>query len=131
MLAGVKVRLWLFLMRLSHSGRGFVHAFSHQAQEAFFTGHRLAFEHFGGVPRRALAVLEQAVVRILVGRDRVESERLMRRGLVTGPARSSVSLGSRARTRKAAWRARSAALRRAYLVPVPMPRTWPSSMQRW
>src|SRR6266540_2907370 len=43
-------RLWLFVMRLSHSGRGFVVAFAHQAQEAFFEGHVRAFAHFGGVP---------------------------------------------------------------------------------
>src|SRR6266536_2075861 len=50
---GVALRLWLFVMRLSHSGRGFVVAFAHQAQEAFFEGHVRAFAHFGGVPRRS------------------------------------------------------------------------------
>jgi len=47
---GVALRLWLFVMRLSHSGRGFATAFAHQAQEAFFEGHVRAFAHFGGVP---------------------------------------------------------------------------------
>jgi transposase len=47
-LDGALLRLWLFVMRLSHSGRGFALAFAHQAQEAFFEGHVRAFAHFGG-----------------------------------------------------------------------------------
>ncbi len=49
---GVLVKCWMFCLRLSHSGRGFHVAFCHQAQEAFFEGHALAFAHFGGVPTR-------------------------------------------------------------------------------
>ncbi len=49
-IAGAQLRLYLFVMRLSFSGRGFVVAFANQAQEAFLEGHVLAFEHFGGVP---------------------------------------------------------------------------------
>ena len=45
---GVLVKCWMFCLRLSHSGRGFHVAFCHQAQEAFFEGHVLAFDHFGG-----------------------------------------------------------------------------------
>lgn len=48
--AGVLVELWMFCMRLSHSGRGFHLAFANQAQETFLEGHVEAFEHFGGVP---------------------------------------------------------------------------------
>jgi hypothetical protein len=48
--AGTLVGLWMFCMRLSHSGRGFHLAFANQAQEAFLEGHVAAFEHFGGVP---------------------------------------------------------------------------------
>lgn len=47
---GELVKCWMFCMRLSHSGRGFHVAFSHQAQEAFLEGHVLAFAHFGAVP---------------------------------------------------------------------------------
>ncbi len=50
--AGVWVKCWMFVMRLSHSGRAFHVAFATQAQEAFLEGHVLAFEHFGGVPAR-------------------------------------------------------------------------------
>jgi hypothetical protein len=71
--------LWLFIMRLSFSGRGFALAFSHQAQEAFFEGHVRALEHFGGVPAGRIRYdnLKPAVQRILLGRDRVETERFV------------------------------------------------------
>jgi len=76
---GVGLRLWLFVMRLSCSGRGFATAFAHQAQEAFFEGHVLAFAHFGGVPAGRVRYdnLKPAVTRILLGRDRVENERFV------------------------------------------------------
>jgi hypothetical protein len=76
---GVALRLWLFVMRLSHSGRGFAVAFAHQAQEAFFEGHVRAFAHFGGVPAGRIRYdnLKPAVTRILLGRDRVENERFI------------------------------------------------------
>jgi hypothetical protein len=66
-------------MRLSASGRAFAVAFAHQAQEAFFEGHVLAFAHFGGVPTGLVRYdnLKAAVTRILVGRDRVENERFV------------------------------------------------------
>jgi len=70
------VRLWLFVMRLSCSGRAFAHAYAHQAQEAFFDGHVRAFAWLGGVPGRVrYDNLKPAVTRILAGRDRVENER--------------------------------------------------------
>ena len=76
---GQLVVLQLFVMRLSASGRGFAIAFVHQAQEAFFEGHALAFASFGGVPTGMIRYdnLKAAVTRILVGRDRVENERFV------------------------------------------------------
>jgi transposase len=76
-IAGEQVKLWMFIMRLSASGRSFVVAFAHQAQEAFFEGHVLAFAHFGGVPTGQIRYdnLKPAVIRILQGRDRTENER--------------------------------------------------------
>jgi transposase len=75
---GALVKVWMFVMRLSCSGRAFHIAFGTQAQEAFFEGHVLAFEHFGGVPGRIrYDNLGPAVVRVLRGRDRVESERFV------------------------------------------------------
>ncbi len=75
---GVFTKCWMFCMRLSHSGRGFHVAFSHQAQEAFFEGHVLALEHFGGVPGRIrYDNLKAAVAKILFGRNRLENERFV------------------------------------------------------
>ena len=77
--AGVWVKLWMFVMRLSHSGRRAFHvAFATQAQEAFLEGHVLGFAHFGAVPARIrYDNLKPAVVRVLRGRDRTESERFI------------------------------------------------------
>jgi transposase len=75
---GVWLRLWMFCLRLSHSGRGFHVAFSHEAQEAFFEGHVRAFEQFGGVPARIrYDNLSAAVVKVLLGRDRLENPRFV------------------------------------------------------
>ena len=76
--AGTLLKLWMFVMRLSCSGRAFHVAFATQAQEAFLQGHVLAFEYFGAVPGRVrYDNLKPAVVRVLRGRDRSESERFI------------------------------------------------------
>jgi hypothetical protein len=78
MIAGATLKLWLFVLRLSCSGRAFHVAFATQAQEAFLEGHVLAFEHFGGVPARIrYDNLKPAVTRVLRGRDRTEAERFV------------------------------------------------------
>ena len=75
-IAGVTVRVWMFVMRLSHSGRAFHVAYGTQAQEAFLQGHVEAFAHFGGVPGRVrYDNLKPAVTRVLRGRNRDESNR--------------------------------------------------------
>jgi transposase len=75
-IAGAVTKLWMFVMRLSHSGKAFHVAFGTQAQEAFLEGHVLAFDYFGGVPGRVrYDNLKPAVVQVLKGRDRTESER--------------------------------------------------------
>ena len=75
-IAGLVVKCWMFVMRLSHSGKAFHVAFATQAQEAFLEGHVLAFAYFGGVPGRIrYDNLKPAVIRVLKGRDRTESER--------------------------------------------------------
>jgi transposase len=77
-IAGVLTKLWMFVLRLSCSGRAFHVAFATQAQEAFLEGHVLAFEYFGAVPGRVrYDNLKPAVVRVLRGRDRAESERFI------------------------------------------------------
>ena len=75
---GVWMKVWMFVMRLSHSGRAFHVAFATQAQEAFLQGHVLAFAHVGAVPGRIrYDNLKPAVLRVLKGRDRAESERFI------------------------------------------------------
>jgi transposase len=48
----VPVKCWMFVMRLSCSGRAFHVAFTTRGQEAFLQRHVLAFKHFGGIPAR-------------------------------------------------------------------------------
>jgi transposase len=75
-LGGLPVEAWMFVMRLSASGRGFHRVYANQAQEVFLDGHVQAFEHFAGVPARVrYDNLKPAVARVLKGRDRLESER--------------------------------------------------------
>ena len=78
-IAGALVDLWMFCMRLSHSGRGFHLAFANQAQEAFLEGHVEAFEHFGGVPVGQVRYdnLKPAVIKVLLGRQRLENTRFV------------------------------------------------------
>jgi hypothetical protein len=51
-LGGLLTEGWMFLMRLSASGRGFHRVYLNQAQQVFLDGHVRALEHFGAVPRR-------------------------------------------------------------------------------
>src|SRR5512144_1718609 len=48
------VRVYLFVATLGYSRRGFVAAFRHERQSAWFEGLEAAFRHFGGVPREVL-----------------------------------------------------------------------------
>lgn len=77
-IGGELVKCWMFVMRLSCSGRAFHVAFTTQGQEAFLHGHVLAFIHFAGVPVRIrYDNLKPAVVKVLKGRNRSESDRFV------------------------------------------------------
>jgi len=77
-LRGLFVVGWMFVMRLSASGKGFHRIYLNEAQEVFIDGHVRAFEYFGGVPGRIrYDNLKPAVVRVLKGRNRTESERFV------------------------------------------------------
>jgi len=77
-LDGEQVEAWMFVMRLSASGRGFHRVYFNQAQEVFIDGHVEAFQHFGGVPKRIrYDNLKPAVVRVMKGRGRIETERFV------------------------------------------------------
>ena len=63
----------IFCMKLCYSTKPFVMAFPTQRQEAFFEGHRQAFEWFAGVPARiGYDNLKTAVLKVLRGRNRIE-----------------------------------------------------------
>ncbi len=77
-LAGVLTEVALFIMGLSASGRAFPVAYLNEAQEVFLDGHVRAFEHFDGIAVRVrYDNLKAAVVKVLKGRDRVESDRFV------------------------------------------------------
>jgi transposase len=77
-LDGLLTEVELFVMRMSASGKAFRHAYGNEAQEVFLDGHVQAFEVFGGVPGRIrYDNLKTAVVKVLQGRNRLESERFV------------------------------------------------------
>ena len=78
-IAGVSMRLSMFVLRLSHSGKAVHLAYANQAQESFLDGHVRAFTRLGGVPTGMIRYdnLKPAVIRVLLGRDRWENERFI------------------------------------------------------
>lgn len=77
-LDGELVKVSLFVIRLSASGKSFARAYLNEAQEVFLDGHVRAFDHFGGTPGRVrYDNLKAAVVKVLKGRHRDESERFV------------------------------------------------------
>ena len=74
-MAGERVKVQLFILRLNYSRVRFVMAFPFQKQEAFFAGHIAAFHFVGGIPRRiTYDNLKTAVFRVLEGRNRQEQQ---------------------------------------------------------
>jgi transposase len=77
-LAGEWTRLWLFVMRLSASGKAFHRVFGNQCGESFYEGHNLAFVSFGGVPETIrYDNLKPAVIKVLLGRSRWENPKFI------------------------------------------------------
>jgi transposase len=78
-IAGQVIKLYMFCLRLSHSGKAFHFAYANQTQESFLDGHVRAFEAFGGVPTGMIRYdnLKPAVVRIALGRERFEHPRFV------------------------------------------------------
>lgn len=121
---GVDTKLWMFVMRLSASGRAFHVAFSTQAQEAFFQGHVLAFAHFGGVPQRIrYDNLKAAVARVLFGRGRIETERFITLRSHYGFDSFFCIPGKEGAHEKGGVEGEIGRFRRQHLVPVPRVRT--------
>lgn len=78
-IAGERLQLHMFVMRLSHSGRAVHIAYGNVATESFLDGHVRAFETFGGVPSGQIRYdnLKPAVLRVLLGRERLENPRFI------------------------------------------------------
>jgi transposase len=78
-IAGELMKLWMFVLRLSHSGRAVHIAYGNQAQESFLDGHVRAFTALGGVPTGMIRYdnLTPAVIRVLLGRDRWQNPRFV------------------------------------------------------
>lgn len=76
LLNGVEIKAHLFLQRLSTSGAFYARAYPFEKQEAFFDGHKRAFEYFGRVPHRiAYDNLTTAVKKVFVDKARVEQDK--------------------------------------------------------
>jgi transposase/predicted nucleic acid-binding protein len=118
--AGMLIKLWMFVLRLSCSGRAFHVAFTTQAQEAFLEGHVLALEYFGAVPGRVrYDNLKPAVVRVLRGRDRAESERFIALRSHYGFDSFFCTPGKEGAHEKGGVEGEIGRFRRRHLVPVP------------
>lgn len=78
-ISGVTVKLFMFVLRLSHSGRAIHVAYANQAQESFLDGHNIAFIRLGGIPVKMIRYdnLKPAVIRVMLGRERLENERFI------------------------------------------------------
>lgn len=78
-IAGVVMKLFMFCLRLSHSGKAVHIAYANQSQESFLDGHVRAFEALGGVPIGMIRYdnLKPAVIRVALGRQRFEHPRFI------------------------------------------------------
>lgn len=110
-LAGELVTCYLFSFRLSYSGKAAHRVSVSCGQEAFFEGHVHALRTLGGVPRSKVRYdnLKAAVARVLgLSRARVEADRWIAFRSHFGIEASTAGRASRAPTRRAGWRDRSA-----------------------
>jgi len=77
-LDGEILKVQMFVMRLSHSGKSVHFAYGSPTLEAFLDGHVRAFDAFGGVPGRIrYDNLTAAVIKVLLGRERLENPRFI------------------------------------------------------
>ena len=78
-IAGTLMKLFMFCLRLSHSGKAVHVAYANQSQESFLDGHVRAFEALGGVPVGMIRYdnLTPAVIRVALGRERLQNPRFV------------------------------------------------------
>jgi transposase len=122
---GVETVGHVFNMRLSYSGRSFHAVYPTEAQEAFIAGHIAAAAHFGGLPARIrYDNLTPAVVRVLMGRDRVENQRWQLFTSWYGIDAFYCRPGVDGAHEKGGVEGEVGRFRRTHLVPVPKARSW-------
>ncbi len=78
-IGGVVMKLFMFCLRLSHSGKAVHVAYANQSQESFLDGHVRAFDALGGVPTGMIRYdnLTPAVIRVALGRERLQNPRFV------------------------------------------------------
>lgn len=75
---GQCTKVHMFVMRLSHCGKSVHFPYSAPSTEAFLDGHVRAFDALGGVPKRIrYDNLTAAVIKVLLGRERLENPRFI------------------------------------------------------
>jgi transposase len=117
-LAGAMVKVWMFVMRLMHSGRDFAWLYTRQDQTSFLDGHVRAFAHFGFVPQRiAYDNLKAAVAKMLVGSERLLTVRF--EALSSHYLFEACFCRPRTGHDKGGVESRGKAIRWQYLVPIP------------
>ena len=119
-LRGEPADVHLFLMRACHSGASFVIAFESETQQAFLEGHVAALEWYGGVfDLVRYDNLKAAVVRVMKGRRRVESDRFVALRSHYMFDSSFCQSGKRGAHEKGGVEGEVGRFRRRHLVPVP------------
>jgi transposase len=117
-LDGKRAKLWMFVIRLMHSGRDFAWLYTRQDQLSFLDGHVRAFEHFGCVPQRiAYDNLKAAVAKHIVGSERVLAARF--EALASHYLFEACSCRPRTGHDKGGVESRGKAIRCQHLVPIP------------
>ncbi len=119
---GEMTKLWMFVLRLSHSGRAVHLAYGNQAQESFLDGHVKAFAALGGVPTGMIRYdnLTAAVVRVLLGRERDLNPRFVALRSHFGYASFFCVPGIEGAHEKGGVEGEIGRFRRRYLTPVPV-----------
>lgn len=119
-LSGERTKVKMFAMRLSASGKAFHEIYMGESQECFLDGHEKAFIAFGGIPRTIrYDNLTSAVVKVLIGRDRLENERFIAFRSHYGFNASYCTPGIEGAHEKGGVEGEVKRARRRYMVPVP------------
>jgi transposase len=114
--AGVRKKVWKFVMRLMFSGRDYVWLYDRCDQVSFLDAHVRAFEHFGGVPHRCIYDnLSAAVRKVMPRRDLAPRFRSLAAHYVFEPCFARPGVGHD----KGGVEARGKGIRLRYLTPIP------------